>query len=47
MVQFVFRMYQSQLKFHTNNNDKSKMSFNYWMMINMSTSSFNDDVKSA
>ena len=47
MTQFVVRMHQSQFKFHTNDNDNFRWPFSYWMMINMSTSSFNDGVKSA
>ena len=46
MDQFVIRMQQTQLIYYTNDNDNSRRPFNYYMMINMSTSSFNDGVKS-
>ena len=47
MDQFVVRMYQTQFKFYRNDNDNSRMPFNFWMMMTMSTSNLNDGVKSA
>ena len=47
MDQFVVRRHPTQFNFYTNDNDNSRRPFNYWMMITMSTSSFNDGVKPA
>ena len=47
MAQFMVRMHQAQFKFDTNDIDNSRRPLNYWMMINMSSSGFNDGMKSA
>ena len=44
---FMVGMHQTQRKFYTNDDDNPRRPLKYWMMINMSTSSFNDGVKPA
>ena len=41
------RMHQTQFKFYINGNDNPRRPFNYCMMINIPTSSFNDGMESA